>query len=312
MRGASDLEIATFLRTNKVDIAIDLMGHTPDDRPGILSHRPAPVQVNYLGYPGTSGADFMDYVIGDAVVTPFEQQPFFSEKIVQLPDCYQANDSRRAIAEDTPSRLAAGLPAQGFVFCCFNNNWKITAPVFTLWMRLLTAVPGSVLWLFEDNSEAPARLRQEATARGIDPARLVFAPRVPPAEHLARHRLADLFVDTLPYNAHTTASDALWAGLPLVTCRGQSFPGRVASSLLAAIGLPELVTGNLEDYEALALRLARDGALLRALKQKLAQNRLRAPLFDSERFRRNIEAAYTTMWEIAERGETPRSFRVES
>ena len=312
MRGASDLEIATFLRTNKVDIAIDLMGHTPDDRPGILSHRPAPVQVNYLGYPGTSGADFMDYVIGDAVVTPFEQQPFFSEKIVQLPDCYQANDSRRAIAEETPSRAAAGLPNEGFVFCCFNNNWKITEPVFAVWMRLLAAVPGSVLWLLEDNGEAPARLRQEARARGVDPARLVFAPRVTPAEHLARHRLADLFVDTLPYNAHTTASDALWAGLPLVTCRGQSFPGRVASSLLDAVGLPELVTGNLEDYEALALRLARDGALLRALKEKLAQNRLRVPLFDSERFRRAIEAAYTTMWEIAERGEAPKSFRVES
>jgi predicted O-linked N-acetylglucosamine transferase (SPINDLY family) len=178
-------------------------------------------------------------------------------------------------------------------------------------MRLLAGVPGSVLWLLEDNSEAPGRLRHEAAARGVDPARLVFAPRALAAEHLARHRLADLFLDTLPYNAHTTASDALWAGLPLITCQGQSFPGRVASSLIAAIGLPELVTGNLEDYEALALRLARDAALLRAIKQKLAQNRLSAPLFDSERFRRNIEAAYTKMWEIAERGEPPRSFRVE-
>jgi predicted O-linked N-acetylglucosamine transferase (SPINDLY family) len=312
MRGASDLEIARFLHANKTDIAIDLMGHTPDDRPGIFSHRPAPVQVNYLGYPGTSGAGFMDYVVGDPVVTPFEQQAFFSEKIVQLPDCYQANDSRRAIAPETPSRAAAGLPAQAFVFCCFNNNWKITEPVFTVWMRLLAAVPGSVLWLLQDNGGAAGRLRQEAGARGIDPARLVFAPRVAPAEHLARHRLADLFVDTLPYNAHTTASDALWAGLSLVTCRGQFFPGRVAASLLGAIGLPELITENMEDYEALALRLAHDGELLGALKEKLAQNRLGAPLFDSERFRRNIEAAYVKMWEIAERGGAPRSFRVES
>jgi protein O-GlcNAc transferase len=318
MRGKSDLDIARFLQAGKVDIAIDLNGHTQDERPGILSHRPAPVQVNYLGYPGTSGADFMDYVIGDRIVTPFAHQPFFSEKIVQLPDCYQANDSKRTIAQQTPVRAEAGLPelpggsvGNGFVFCCFNNNWKITAPVFDVWMRLLAAVPGSVLWLFEGNGGAGARLRHESAARGIDPARLVFAPRAPLAEHLARHRLVDLFLDTLPYNAHTTASDALWAGLPLITCRGDSFPGRVAASLLDAIGLPELVTHSLDDYESLALKLARDAALLKSLRARLEQNRLAKPLFDAGRFCRNIEAAYAKMWETAERGEAPRSFRVE-
>ena len=311
IRANSDSEIARFLFEKHVDIAIDLNSHIADGRPGILSHRPAPVQVNYLGYPGSMGADFMDYVIGDAVVTPFSQQNFFREKIVQLPHCYQPNDSRRAIATQTPSREAAGLPAQGFVFCCFNNNLKITEPVFSVWMRLLTALPGSVLWLFESNPETSARLRGHVTARGVDSARLIFAPRARLEEHLARHRLADLFLDTLPYNAHTTASDALWAGLPVLTCRGEAFPGRVAASLLTAIGLPELITGNLEDYESLALKLARAPTLLSALREKLDRNRLTAPLFDAARFCRDIEAAYVRMWEIAQRGHPPQSFRVE-
>jgi protein O-GlcNAc transferase len=311
VREKSDLEVARHLRTNRVDIAMDLKGHTQNDRPGIFSHRPSPVQAAYLGYPGTCGAAFMDYVIADAIVAPLEQQAFFSEKIVHLPDCYQVNDSQRAIAKQTLSRQAAGLPDRGFVFCCFNNSWKITAPVFNVWMRLLGGVPGSVLWLIDRQDATGGHLRAQATARGIDPARLVFAERMRLEDHLARHRLADLFLDTLPYNAHTTASDALWTGLPLVTCKGESFAGRVAASLLYAIGLPELVTGNLEDYENLALRLARDAALLRALRQKLERNRLTTPLFDSERFRRHIESAYTTMREIAERGEAPRAFRVE-
>jgi predicted O-linked N-acetylglucosamine transferase (SPINDLY family) len=310
VREKSDLEIARHLRANRVDIAIDLKGHTQNDRPGIFSHRPSPVQAAYLGYPGTCGAAFMDYVIADPIVAPLEQQAFFSEKIVHLPDCYQVNDSQRAIAKQTLPRQAAGLPDRGFVFCCFNNSWKITAPVFDVWMRLLGAVPGSVLWLM-DRQGAGDHLRAEAAARGIDPARLVFAGRMKLEDHLARHRLADLFLDTLPYNAHTTASDALWTGLPLVTCKGESFAGRVAASLLHAIGLPELVTDTLEDYESLALKLARDGALLRAVGQKLERNRLTTPLFDSERFRRHIESAYMTMRDIAERGEAPRAFRVE-
>jgi predicted O-linked N-acetylglucosamine transferase (SPINDLY family) len=257
------------------------------------------------------GSGFMDYIIADPIVAPFDQQPFFAEKIVHLPDCYQANDSKRVIAAATPSRKEAGLPEQGFIFCCFNNNWKITAAIFQIWLRLLGAVPGSVLWLLEGSREASARLRAEASASGIDPQRLVFAPRIELEQHLARHRLADLFLDTLPYNAHTTASDALWAGLPLVTCKGASFASRVAASLLHAIGLPELVTHNLEDYEALALRLARDKALLGSFRVKLDQNRLTCPLFDTDRFRRNIETAYAKMLEIAERGGAPQNFSVE-
>jgi len=262
-------------------------------------------------FPATMGADFIDYIIADPVVLPFDQQAFFTEKIVHLPECYQVNDSKRPIASVTPTRGNAGLPEQGFVFCCFNNNHKITASMFEIWMRLLRAVEGSVLWLLRDNVAAETNLRKEAAARGIDPGRLVFADRVQLDEHLARHRLADLFLDTLPYNAHTTASDALWAGLPLVTCLGESFAGRVAASLLHAVGLPELVTTNLKDYEALALRLATDPSLPAAFRERLRQNRSTFPLFNTDRFRRHIEAAYTTMWEIWQRGETPRSFSVE-
>ena len=310
VRGKSDYEVASILRVSKVDIAVDLNGYTTDARSEILSYRPCPVQVNYLGYPGTMGADFIDYVIADSIVLPFDRQPFFTEKIVLLRDCYQANDTKRAVAEETPTRAQCGLPEHGFVFCCFNNGWKITAPVFEIWMRLLAKVPGSVLWLFEDNAGATANLRAAALARGIDPQRLIFAPRMPLEKHLARHRLADLFLDTLPYNAHTTASDALWVGLPLVTCKGDSFPGRVAASLLNAIGLPELAADSLDAYEALALRLAHDASLLQSFRDKLQQNRLTHPLFDADRFRRNIEATYTQMWQTAEDGEAPRSFAV--
>ena len=303
----SDAATARRLRELEVDIAIDLKGYTGNARPGILAERPCPVQAQYLGYPGTMAAGFIDYVIGDAVVTPFEQSVMFSEKIVQLPDCYQVNDTRRAIAAAAPTRAGAGLPEKAFVFCCFNNSWKISAPLFSVWMRLLAAVPGSVLWLLADNEEATANLRAAAAGRGIDAVRLVFAPRMELDRHLARHRLADLFLDTLPYNAHTTGSDALWAGLPMVTCRGESFSGRVGASLLTAAGLPELVTENLEDYGALARRLAEDNELLGRYRQRLARTRDTCALFDIERFRRSIEAAYTTMWDIARRGEAPRS-----
>jgi protein O-GlcNAc transferase len=311
VRTRSDRDIATLLRDAEVDIAVDLKGFTRDSRPEILAYRPAPIQVGYLGYPGTIGAEFLDYVFADPVVLPFDQQPFYAEKIVQLPGCYQVNDSTRAIAPETPTRAAAGLPDEGFVFCCFNNNFKIRRPLFDVWMRLLTAVPGSVLWLLRDNNGAERNLRREAAARGIDPARLVFADRRSYEEHLARHRLADLFLDTLPYNAHTTASDALWAGLPIVTCQGQAFAGRVAASLLNAIGLPELVTQNLADYETLALRLATDSEALKAVRAKLAANRTTQPLFDTDRSRRNIEAAYLRMWETFQRGEPAQAFRAE-
>lgn len=312
VRAMGDLEVARFLRAQEVDIAIDLKGHTRDARPEILAHRPAPIQVSYLGYPGTMGADFIDYILADPVVLPFDQQPCYTEKIVHLPECYQVNDASRKIGERAPSRREAGLPDRGFVFCCFNNNLKIAAPVFDVWMRLLRDVEDSVLWLLCDHALAERNLRREAAARGVDPARLVFANWLPPEDHLARHRLADLFLDTLPYNAHTTASDALWAGLPVLTCRGETFAGRVAASLLAAIGLPELATDNLTDYERLATRLATDAVLLGRLRETLARNRTTHPLFDTDRFRRHIEAAYTTMWTLSRQGEPPRSFRVEA
>ncbi len=308
----SDEEVAKLLHDLRIDIAIDLKGYTQDFRFGILAHRPAPIQASYLGFPGTMGAEFIDYIIADKTVAPFEHQAFYTEKIVHLPDCYQVNDTKRRIAERTPTRQETGLPDNGFVFCCFNNNWKITPDIFRVWMRLLHVVEGSVLWLLGDNKSAERNLRMEAQACGIDPARLVFASRLPLEGHLARYRVADLFLDTLPVNAHTTASDALWAGLPVVTRLGQSFAGRVAASLLNAIGLSELVTHSIEDYAALALRLAKDPSLLAGYRNQLAKNRLTHPLFDTDRFRRHIEASYLQMWEIWQRGEQPRSFAVEA
>ena len=311
VRGNSDKEVAKLLNDRQVDIAVDLAGYTTDSRPGIFAHRPVPIQVNYLGFPATMGADFIDYIIADAIVLPVEQQPYYTEKVVYLPDCYQVNDTKRKIAERTPTRQEMGLPEHAFVFCCFNNNWKITPEIFDVWMRLLHQVEGSVLWLLWDNDGAERNLRKEAQRRGIDLSRLVFAGRLPLAEHLARHRLADLFLDTLPYSAHTTASDALWAGLPVLTCKGEAFAGRVAASLLHAVGIPELITSNREDYQTLALKLARDPALLAEIKAKLVRNRDTCPLFNTERFARHIEAAYTTMWETWQRGEGPKSFSVE-
>jgi predicted O-linked N-acetylglucosamine transferase (SPINDLY family) len=311
VRTSSDEAIARLIERSRVDIAVDLMGHTQFARPAILAFRPAPIQAAYLGFPGTTGADFIDYVIADPIVAPFELQPCFTEKIVHLPECYQVNDSARKIATRIPTREEFGLPAEGFVFCCFNTSWKIAPAMFEVWLRLLRAVPGSVLWLLRDNADAERNLRREAAARGADPSRLVFADRLGPEQHLARHRLADLFLDTLPYNAHTTASDALWAGLPLLTCRGETFAARVAASLLESVGLPELVTTSLGDYETLALELATDDQLRRQLRQRLEGNRLTHPLFDTQRFRRHIEAAYQTMWELWQRRESPRSFSVD-
>jgi predicted O-linked N-acetylglucosamine transferase (SPINDLY family) len=307
----ADRDIAVLLHDLGVDIAVDLNGHTTMARPGVLAHRPAPIQVNYLGFPGTMGADFVDYVIADGAVLTEDQQPFFSECIVRLPDCYLVSDTTRTIAAQTPTRGEAGLPDAGFVFCCFNACYKITTPVFDVWMRLLGANDGSVLWLARANAAAVRNLQIAAQARGIDPARLIFAPRLDRLEdHLARHRLADLFLDTLPYNAHSTASDALWAGLPLLTCRGNSFASRVSSSLLQAIGLPELVTSSLDEYESLALTLAGDPPLLASYRMRLADNRLVSPLFKTDRTRRHIEAAYVEMWKMWQSGQRPRLFAV--
>ncbi len=306
----TDEDVAKLLRDLQVHIAVDLKGHTADARPGIFAQRAAPVQASYLGYPGTTGAQFIDYVIADKTVLPFEQQPYYTEQIVHLPDCYQVNDSTRRIAA-APSRAEAGLPDGAFVFCCFNNTWKLAPRMFDIWMRLLQGAEASVLWLYRSNDLAAANLRKEALARGVDPQRLVFAPQADAADHLARLTLADLFLDTLPYNAHTTASDALWAGVPVLTCLGTTFSGRVAASLLHAVGLPELVTENLEAYESLARRLAAEPPRLQSVRRKLAEQRLTFPLFDSQRFRRHIEAAYRTMWDIWRRGERPHSFAVE-
>jgi predicted O-linked N-acetylglucosamine transferase (SPINDLY family) len=305
-----DDEAAAAVRARRIDILVNLNGYFGLARQGIFSRRPSPVQVNYLGFPGTIGADYIDYIVADRHVIPPGHDAFYTEKVVRLPDTYQVNDSQRRIAAGTPTRAEAGLPDAGVVFCCFNNTYKITPDVFAAWTRLLQGVPGSVLWLLETNGPAARNLRREAQRRGVAAERVVFAPRAPLDAHLARHRLADLFLDTLPYNAHTTASDALWAGLPVVTCTGTTFPGRVATSLLEAIGLPELVTKSLVEYEALALRLARDPAELAALRAKLARHRTGWPLFDTDRFRRHLEAAYVAMWERCQRGEPPASFAV--
>lgn len=305
----NDADVAQWLKDRQIDIAVDLKGHTQESRPGILAHRPCPVQAGYLGYPGTIGAPWLDYILADALVLPLDRQAFYSEKIVHLPHCYQVNDGTRAIGS-TPDRSEAGLPARGFVFCCFNAAWKLTPAMFDIWMRLLAAVPESVLWLLDDNATAKRNLQEGARAHGIDPVRLVFAPKIASAAHLARHRLADLFLDTVPYNAHTTASDALWAGLPVLTCQGPQFEGRVAASLLETIGLSELVTHTLQDYEALALALARDPARLGNLRARLAENRLTSPLYDTDSFARALEAAYSRMMEMSRTGRAPESFVV--
>jgi predicted O-linked N-acetylglucosamine transferase (SPINDLY family) len=266
--------------------------------------------VNYLGYPGTTGAPYMDYILADATVIPEDHDAFYAERVVRIPGTYQINDNRRAIGQRTPTRGECGLPQNAFVFCCFNNPQKITPEIFDIWMRLLQATEGSVLWLITGIAKAAANLRLEAEKRGVAPERLIFAPKASVADHLARHRLADLCLDTLPYNAHTTASDALWAGLPVLTCLGETFAGRVAASLLKAIGLDALITRTLGEYETLALRLARDPASLTTLKDTLNRNRDTCLLFDTRSATHHIEAAYLTMAEIARRHEKPRSFNV--
>jgi protein O-GlcNAc transferase len=306
----SDQEIAALMRRSEIDIAVDLMGFTKDNRLGVLARRAAPVQVNYLGYPGTTGAPYMDYILADATVIPEDHDAFYAERVVRLPGTYQINDNRRAIGRHTPTRGECGLPENAFVYCCFNNPQKIMPEIFDIWMRLLRASEGSVLWLIAGNAKAAANLRREAEKRGVAPERLIFAPQAGVADHLARHRLADLCLDTLPYNAHTTAGDALWAGLPVLTCLGETFAGRVAASLLKAIGLDALITRTLAEYQALALRLSRDPVYLANLKDTLNRNRDTFLLFDTQSATRHIETAYQTMAEIARRHEKPRSFNV--
>ena len=304
----SDSQAAARIAAEEIDILVDLNGYSGEQRLGVFARKPAPVQVSYLAYPGTLGAPWMDYILADKIVIPETQAADYSEKVAWLPGSYQVNDSKRAIGK-TPSRTEAGLPPNGFVFCNFNQAEKRSPQAFSSWMRILAAVPGSVLWLPRPNVLAEQNLKKEAGKRGIAPERLVFAPHVPSFEdHLGRVVLADLFLDGGPYGAHTTASDALWAGVPLITLMGGAFAGRVASSLLLALGLPELVTNSEAEFEALAINLAQSHERLKALREKLDQQRATAPLFDTARTTRAIEKAYQTMFE--NRGKTPASFSV--
>jgi predicted O-linked N-acetylglucosamine transferase (SPINDLY family) len=298
----TDEDIVALARGQEIDIAVDLGGFTQGARPGIFARRAAPVQVNFLGYPGTLGAAFMDYLVADTTIIPEHSRPFYAEKIAYLPS-YQPNDPSRPIADRVFTRSEMHLPDNGFVFCCFNNQYKILPSMFEIWMRILKQVDGSVLWLSSASDAARDNLRAAASRCGIVPERLVFAQRLSlAAEHLARHRLADLFIDTLPYNAHTTVSDALWAGLPVLTCAGEAFAGRVAASALTAVGLPELITASLQEYETKAVELAATPELLGRFRRRLAENRLRGRLFDLERYARSIENAYVQMIERSQAG----------
>lgn len=302
-RQMTAVQIAALLREREIDIVVDLAGYTADSRAEIFTWRPAPVQVNFLGYPGTMGLSCMDYILADRHVIPPEHWRYYDEQVVYLPDAYLPPASNLQIAEATPSRADCGLPPAGVVFCSFNHDYKILPAVFAVWMRLLQQVPGSVLWLMSRSERSQRNLRASAQAAGIDPDRLVFAQRVPRVEdHLARYRVADLFLDTHPYNAHSTAADALLAGLPVLTCSGQSFPSRVAGSLLQAAGLPELVTHTVADYEQLALALARDPDRLVALKARLAERQRDSALFDVDAFTRHLETAYIAMWRQSQLG----------
>ena len=297
IRTESDLDIARTIRDKEIDIAVDLMGFTTGARFNVFAMRPAPIQINYLGYPGTLGASYIDYVIADEIVIPPVQRQFYTEKVAYLPHSYQANDGARPVPRTIPTRHELGLPENGFVFCNFNNSYKITPELFDIWMRLLNQIEGSVLWLLESSTSGPENLRREAQQRGVAPDRVIFAPRTSVESHLARQCVADLFLDTVPYNAHTTASEALWVGLPVLTCLGSTFAGRVAASLLTSIGLPEQVTYSLRDYEERAFAIASDPTLSASIKSKLARNRASSPLFDTQRFTRNVETLYMSMWQ---------------
>ena len=308
---AGDLEIARLVRDQEIDILVDLMGHTRNARMGVFALRPAPVQVNF-NCPGTTGADFIDYIVTDSIVVPREHHRYFSERVVYLPETFQPNDSIRPRPSSVPTRHASGLPERGFVFCSFNTSYKFRPEIFDVWIRLLRRFEDSVLWLGSENPTVIHNLRREAEIRGVKPGRLVFAPREKRLEdHLARLQLADIFLDTLPYCAQTTASDALWSGLPVLTCLGGALSGRVTASLLRALDLPDLITESLSEYEQLAGLFAAEPARLQEVRARLAANRSTQPLFDTARYTRHLEAAFERMWQMAGRGEAPRAFAVE-
>lgn len=311
VRELSDMQIVELARSEQLDIAIDLKGFTKDTRWAPFAHGLGPVQISYLGYPGTLGSDFIDYIVADPVVIPEDKRHHYSEQIIYLPNTYQPTDNKRVISDKVITRGDLGLPTDGFVFCCFNSNYKISPQEFDIWMRLLQRVDGSVLWLLRSNKWAEQNLKREAEARGVNAERLIFAEELPQAEHLARQKLADLFLDTFNVNAHTTASDALWAGLPVLTKLGNGFAARVAGSLLEAVGLPELVTETEEQYETLALVLVTNPERLAQIKAKLAENRLTQPLFDSEQYTRHLEAGYKMAYERKLNGQAPEHIFVK-
>ncbi|MCA1974329.1 MAG: glycosyltransferase, partial [Caenispirillum sp.] len=306
----SDEAIAGRIRDDGIDILIDLAGHLDHDRPGVLALRPAPLRVAYLGLPATMGAELVDYRILDRSTVTADQEVFWGEKLVFLPQTAFLYDDREAISPVKPHRRACGLPESGIVFCCFNAPYKIEPEVFVVWMHLLAAVPGSVLWLIDGGAAARDNLRREAAARGVDPQRLVFAPRLPRPEHLARHACADLFLDTFYCGAMATAADALWAGLPVLTCRGETMAASQSTSIVLAAGLPELVAPDAEAYEAAALRLATEPDELAALRERLAHNRSDCPLFDTARRVRELDRAFEAMWQRHLAGLPPESFSV--
>jgi len=312
VRAMIDTQVLELARSERLDIAVDLKGYTEGGRVNLFSYGLAPIQISYLGYPGTLGADFIDYIIADPVVIPEDNRRFYSENIIYLPKTYQPNDNRRVIADKEFTREEMGLPNDGFVFCCFNNNYKISPSEFDVWMRLLGKAEASVLWLLKSNKWSEDNLKREAEARGISGDRLIFAEKLSLAEHLARHRLADLFLDTFNYNAHTTASDALWAGLPVITKLGQGFAARVAGSLLSAVGLRELITENEAEYEALALKLATTPTELAQIKSKLAANRLTEPLFDGEMYTKDLERAYQIAYNRYFNGHQPDTILIKN
>ncbi len=304
----SDGEIADLIHGLEIDIAVDLMGFTAEERPGVLLRRPASVQVSYIGFPATMGAEHIDYIIADSYVTPPASAPYFSERIVRLPECFQANDSKRIADPGTVTRAEAGLPEQAFVWCAFHASFKINPPLFDVWARLLRAQPDSVLWLISNTALAELNLRREAARRGVGSERLIFAKREPYPRHLARLALADLCLDTWPFNGGATTSDALWSGVPVVTCSGRAFASRMSGSLLSAVRLPELATASFAEYERLALSLASDADALAAVRSRLKDRRADCALFDTDRCRRHVESSYIRMWQRHERGEPVESF----
>jgi predicted O-linked N-acetylglucosamine transferase (SPINDLY family) len=311
VRAMSYADTAMLARSVELDIAVDLGGYTQNCRPDIFAEGSAPIQVNYLGYPGTMGANYYDYLVADQTIIPKENQQYYSEKIVYMPNSYQVNMSNISASEPSLSRHELGLPETGFVFCCFNNNFKITPTTFDSWARILKQVDDSVLLIYISKESARINLTKEIVLRGIQPNRLIFAERVPMPEYLARYRVADLFLDTHPYNAHTTTSDALRMGLPVLTYMGNSFASRVAASLLNAVNLPELITTTQEHYESLAIELATNPEKLKIIKDKLVDNLATAPLYDTQLFARHLESAYLSMYDRYQNGLDPEHIYVE-